>query len=124
MDTEKPHPRTSSDDDRTAVASVINRWAEASAAKDIDRYMELFSEEYRSDILPTKATMREYWSLAMKHGLTDEMAVRFDPAEIRIDGDIATTGKVRLKSTTGGYTQTLILKRETDGVWRIIDSYT
>jgi ketosteroid isomerase-like protein len=124
MDPEKPNPQTSSDDDRSAIADVIRRWAETSAAKDIDRHMELFSEDYHSDILPTKEEMRAYWSMAMEHGLTDEMKIRFDPAEIRIDGDIARTGKVRLKSTTGGYTQTLILKKEGDGVWRIIDSYT
>jgi ketosteroid isomerase-like protein len=86
--------------------------------------MAFFSENYRSDILDSKAQMREYWSLAMEHGLTDEMKVNFNPAEIRIDGYSATTGKVRQQATTGGYTQVMVFKKEKDGVWRIVDSYT
>lgn len=124
MESPKSAESPAGTDDRAAIAAVIDVWAEASAAKNIDRYMRCFSEDYHSDILPTKAKMREYWSLAMEHGLTDELNVSFDPAEIRIDGATARTGKVRLESRTGSYTQMLVFSKEEDGIWRIIDSYT
>jgi len=123
MDSPQVLEATAPQDDRAAIADVIRGWAEASAAKDIDRVMAFFSENFRSDILDSKAQMREYWSLAMKHGLTDEIKVRFDPAEIRIDGDIAITGKVRQQATIGGYSQVMVFVKEKDGVWRIVDSY-
>lgn len=124
MDTPQTADTAPRNDDRTAIVQVINGWAEASAAKDIDRVMSYFSEEFSSDILETKAKMREYWTLATEHGMTDGMKIRFNPAEITIDGDTATTGRVYHQATTGGYYQILVLEKEADGVWRIIDSYS
>jgi ketosteroid isomerase-like protein len=111
-------------DDRAAIGEVIRGWAEASAAKDIDKVMSYFSEDFSSDILDNKAQMREFWGLAIEHGMTDGMKIRFDPAEIVIEADTATTGRVYHQATTGGYYQILVLLKEQDGVWRIIDSYS
>jgi ketosteroid isomerase-like protein len=109
--------------DVAAIADVINRWAEAGAAKDIDAMMELFSEDFRSDILPDKVQLREYWQLAIENGMTEDMKVRFDPKEIEVDGDTAKTGRVYYQAKPGGYFQIMDFKKE-DEVWRITNSYS
>jgi ketosteroid isomerase-like protein len=110
--------------DLAAIVEVVNRWAETSAAGDIDAVMELFSEEYRDDILDSKQKMREYWQLAMANGMTEGMSVGFKPSEITITGDTARTGRVYYQAKPGGFFQILELKKEADGVWRITKSYS
>jgi ketosteroid isomerase-like protein len=110
--------------DRAAIAEVVNRWAETCAAKDIDAMMELFSDDYRDDILDSKEKMRSYWKLAMENGMTEGMKVGFKPTEITITGDTARTGRVYYQAKPGGFYQVLELKKEADGVWRITKSYS
>jgi ketosteroid isomerase-like protein len=112
------------EDDRAAIAEVINRWAETAAAKDLDAMMTVFSSSYRDDILDSKARMREYWKLAIESGMTEGMRVRFNPEEITVKGDTAKTGRVYYQAKPGGYYQVMELKKEPDGVWRIVNSYS
>jgi ketosteroid isomerase-like protein len=108
--------------DRAAIVGVLERWAETSAAGDLDAMMALFSDEYHDDILDNKEELREYWELAMDNGMAVGMGVGFDPSEIIIDGDTARSGRVYFESESGGFFYVFELEKEPDGVWRITRS--
>jgi ketosteroid isomerase-like protein len=108
--------------DRAAIVDVIERWAETSAAKDLDAMMALFSADYRDDILDGKKKLREYWKLAMENGMTDGMRVGFNSGQITINGDTARTGRVYFQAKSGGFFYVFELEKEPDGVWRITSS--
>jgi pimeloyl-ACP methyl ester carboxylesterase/ketosteroid isomerase-like protein len=98
------------------VAQVMERMEVAGAAKDLDAYMEHFSDDFTSHHHFDKAGFREFLAQGWQEL---EWQSSYDPTKVTIDGD---TAKLTMMSTSGmgTFPVPITFKKEADGVWRVI----
>jgi len=70
-------------------------------AKDLDRLMATFSDNYVSARGSGKASMRERLAGAIERGFLDNVEVNIENAQIMIEGDKATFGPVEFVADRG-----------------------
>ena len=59
--------------------------------------------------------------MAIDQGFLDDVEVNDEESEILIEGETATAGPIEYSSAMGSLMMELILKKDADGGWRIVD---
>ena len=103
------------------VSTTMADWKTAMAAKDMDKLMATFSENYVSTRGTGKDSMREFMTRAFERGFLDSVEVKIEDVQITIEDDKATYGPVEFVSDRGTFKLEYKLQKE-DGAWLIIGS--
>jgi len=96
-------------------------WKAAMVAKDLDKLMATFSENYLSSRGSGKDAMRERMAGAIERGFLDSAEVNIEDAQITIEGDKATLSPVEFTSDRGTMALEYTLQKE-NGAWLIVSS--
>jgi len=107
--------------DEELVSTTMAEWKAAIVAKDIDKLMATFSENYVSSRGSGKDAMRERMSGAIERGFLDSVEVNIENPQITIEGDKATFGPVEFVADRGTMTLEYSLQKE-NGAWLIVGS--
>ena len=107
--------------DKELINTTMTEWKAALEAKDLDRLMALFSDNYISSSGSGKVAMRERMAGAIERGSLDNIKIKIENAKITLVGDQATFGPVELTSDIGTLTIEYTLQRE-DVKWLIVGS--
>jgi len=107
--------------DEELVNTTMAEWKAAMAAKDMDKLMATFSENYVSTRGTGKDSMREFMTRAFNEGFMDNVEVNVEDAQIMIEGDKATFGPVEFISDRGTFALEYKLQKEEDA-WLIVGS--
>ncbi len=108
--------------DEEALRELVNTYATAFQAGDVETLIPLYSTSYESprggDYEESMEGMRQ-WVPRMAEF---DVEISADAAEITIDGDTARIGPVTFESERGTRDSTLLTTKEEDGCWRITGS--
>lgn len=107
--------------DKQLINTTMTEWKAALEAKDLDRLMALFSDNYVSSSGSGKVAMRERMVGAIERGSLDNIKIKIENAKITLVGDQAAFGPVEITSDRGTLTIEYTLQRE-DIKWLIISS--
>jgi hypothetical protein len=107
--------------DEQLINTMMAEWKAAFEAKDIDRLMVLFSENYMSASGSSKVAMRESMAGAIERGSLDNVEINIQNAQLTLVGETATFGPVEIKSDRGVLAIEYTLQKE-DMNWLIVNS--
>ncbi|MHC4587074.1 MAG: YybH family protein [Planctomycetota bacterium] len=107
--------------DKELINATMTEWKAALEAKDLDRLMAVFSDNYVSSSGSGKVAMRERMAGAIERGSLDNIKIKIENAKIMLVGDQATFGPVEITSDRGTLTIEYTLQRE-DVKWLIVGS--
>ena len=107
--------------DEKLIKTAMSKWKVAFEAKDLDRLMMLFSENYLSSTGSSKLAMRERMAGAIERGSLDNVKTNIQNARLNILGDKATFGPVEITDDNGTLTLEYTLQKEEDK-WLIVGS--
>ena len=107
-----------SDDEQ--IAQLIAAWKTAVDARDVDGYLSLFSESYEDYDGMGKEALVEATPQHFEDGIFVYGQIIVDDAEITITGDTALVTGFVLEISDDTEEFGFALKKEKDGVWRII----
>jgi ketosteroid isomerase-like protein len=107
--------------DEELVSTTMAEWKAAMVAKDLDKLMATFSENYLSSRGSGKDAMRERMAGAIERGFLDSIEVNIENAQITIEGDKATFSPVEFTSDRGTMALEYTLQKE-NGAWLIVSS--
>ena len=85
--------------DEELISTTMAEWKAAMVAKDLDRLMATFSDNYVSARGSGKDSMRVRLAGAIERGFLDSVEVNIEDAQIAIEGDKATLSPVEFTST-------------------------
>ena len=108
--------------DEAQLAAALGQWKVATEAQDIDKMMEPYSDDYEGESGEGKEGVRQFLSGMKDEGALEDIEVDISEAEIEIEGDEATVGPIIYAGNWGEVEITRILKKESDGVWRVVGS--
>jgi len=109
--------------DEELITKTIEEYSAALAAKDIDRALAAYSEDFQGESGGGKDDIRQLFAGAIDAGYLDDLEMDDTDCEIEIDGKTATVGPVEYSSAMGSMSFEFTMKKEADGMWRIIDVY-
>jgi len=107
--------------DKELINTTMTEWKAAFEAKDLDRLMAVFSNNYVSSSGSGKIAMRERMAGAIERGSLDNVKVKIENAQLTLVGEQATFGPVEITSDRGTLTIEYTLQRE-DDKWLITGS--
>jgi len=107
--------------DKQLINTTMTEWKAAFEAKDLDRLMAVFSDNYLSSSGSSKVAMRESMAGAIERGSLDNVEIKIENAKLTLVGDQATFGPVEITSDRGTLTIEYTLQRE-DVKWLIVSS--
>ena len=107
--------------DEQLINTTMTEWKAAFEARDLDRLMALFSDDYLSSSGSSKVAMRERMAGAIERGSLDNIEIKIENAQLNLVGDKATFGPVEITSDRGTLTIEYTLHRE-DVKWLIVGS--
>ena len=105
--------------DEALINTTIGTWKEAVIAQDLDKLMEMYSENYESMEGGDKEATREFMSGVFEQGYMDNAEVDLENAETTIEGDKAEVSGVELILDSGPMMLDLTLQKE-KGTWLIV----
>ncbi|HIG40282.1 MAG TPA: hypothetical protein EYQ14_07025 [Gammaproteobacteria bacterium] len=106
-----------------AAADALKQFHRAEITGDVDGMVAAFSDNWTNPEGATKAVLRGYFEGAVAQGAFLNLSVNEDDAGYSFDGSIVTATPIVYNSPAGPSHFTYKLKKETDGVWRIVNSY-
>ena len=106
--------------DEEQLTAALGQWKAAVEAQDLDKMMEPYSDDYEGESGEGKEGVRQFLSGMMDEGALEDIDMDISEAEINIEGDKATVGPIIYSGGWGEIEMMRILKKEADGVWRIV----
>ena len=104
------------------VLAAMQAHVAARMSDDIDAVVNSYSDQWTDDKGFTKGTQKD-WHIASAVGDAKlEITIDLRTVEILVDGDAATFSPVRTDTAKGRTSQKHQLRKEADGVWRIVYS--
>ena len=107
--------------DEQLINNVMAEWKAAFEAKDLNRLMILFSENYISSSGSSKLAMRERMAGAIERGSLDNVKTNIQNARMNVLGNKAIFGPVEITRNDGTLILEYTLQKEEDK-WLIIGS--
>jgi len=107
--------------DEEIVSTTMAEWKAVLVAKDLDKLMAAYSEDYVSSRGTGKDSTREFMTRAFDEGFMDSVKVKIEDAQITLEGDTATFGPVEFVSDRGAMKLGYTLRKE-NGTWLIVGS--
>ena len=105
--------------DEKLINTAMTDWKAAMAARDLDKIMAAYSENYVSVRGGGKDSMRGFIKGAIERGLMDNVKVNLEKAETTVEQDKAEFGPVEFVSERGTFAVRYTLQKET-GTWLIV----
>ncbi len=109
--------------DETLINTTIGTWKEALIAQDLDKLMEMYSEDFESMEGGDKEAAREFMSGVFEQGNLDNAEVDLEKAETKIEENEAGVTGVELILDGGPMTLDVYLQKEKKA-WLIVDLET
>ena len=106
--------------DEAQLTAALGQWKAALEAQDIDKMMEPYSDDYEGERGEGKDGVRQFLSGMIDEGALEDIDMDISEAEIEIEGDKATVGPIAYAGDWGEIEMMRILKKEDDGVWRVV----
>jgi Flp pilus assembly protein TadD len=102
------------------VTEAVNNWAKAWSAKDVDKYLASYSDNFK----PAKGESRKAWEGTRRDRVSKPASINIDLANQKVTLDGADSAKVTFKQTyrAGGKpirTDKTLMMKKTNGVWLI-----
>jgi beta-fructofuranosidase len=110
--------------DEADVMAIMDDYRSAFLAGDVDALLALYSEDWTDTHGSTKEDMKAGIKGMSEKGSHKGLEVDLSETEAVVDGDMATVTPVTLSSPEGSITYTHKLKKEADGVWRLVRTDT
>jgi len=110
--------------DEAEVMATMDDYRSAWLAGDVDTLLALHSEDWRDHHGSTKEDLKAGFEGMRGKGGHKGLEVDLSEIEAVVDGDLATVTPVTLSSPEGSIVYTHKLKKEADGVWRLIRTDT
>jgi ketosteroid isomerase-like protein len=107
--------------DEDLVKATMADWKAALIAHDLDKLMEMYSENYVNTQGGDKNSVRDFIAGAIDQGYLDNVKVNLEDAQVTIEDDKADVGPVELTSDAGTYVLDYTLQKEKK-VWLIVFS--
>lgn len=110
------------------VMATVNEILDAVRAGDVEKVLGLVSEDFYQPEVGDKESVKEYINQGKEMGLLEnvpatieqyEGKVVLDDTEVKIEDGEATVYPIDATSTEGSVTVELVLKKESDGKWRV-----
>lgn len=101
------------------INSTMADWKAALIAKDLDKLMAVYSENYVSSRGTDKVSVREFMMRVFERGYMDNVNINLEDAEITIEEDKAKVHPVKFISDRGTMTIEYTLQKES-GTWLIV----
>ncbi|HIJ70529.1 MAG TPA: SnoaL-like domain-containing protein [Planctomycetes bacterium] len=102
------------------LTAALGQWKTALEEQDLDKMMEPYSEDYEGERGEGREGVRRFLERMMDEGALEDVEMDVSEAEIKINGDKATVGPIVYTGDWGEIEMTRILKKESDGVWRVV----
>ena len=112
-----PHPTPANE-----VSAALLAAFQKMQAQDVDGMVAAYSDEYSDSQGGYKAVLPNAFAGMVAMGVFTGWTFDMDACEVAVDGDIATAAPVHFTSPIGDSSYAYRLKREADGVWRIVNS--
>jgi len=106
------------------VMATMDEYRRAFLAADVEALLALYSEDWRDHHGSTKEYLKAGYEEMREKASHKGLEVDLSKIEVVVDGDTATVTPVTLSSPEGSITYTHTLKKEADGVWRLIRTET
>ncbi len=106
--------------DEAQLTAALGQWKAALEAQDLDKMMEPYSDDYEDERGEGKEGVRQFLSGLIDEGALEDIDMDISEAEINIEGDKATVGPILYAGSWGEVEIMRILKKEADGVWRVV----
>ena len=113
--------QTGGPSDEELINWTMTDWKAALTARDLDKLMATYSENYVSTRADSKDSVRERMTSIFDRGWMDNVKVNLENAKITIDRDKAEFGPVEFISDEDMFTHEYTLQKEY-GAWFIIGS--
>lgn len=104
-----------------AATAALAEYHAGVQAQDIDRIMATISDDF-SNSQGGKQGMRSFMEGVAAQGLFEGMVINVEECEVVVEGDNATAKPVVYGTAMGEMSYMYKMKKEVDGVWRIINS--
>ena len=113
-----PGPRPSN---KSLIKATMANWKAALLARDLDKLMSVYSDNYVSTRGDGKDSVREFMTGVFEKGWLDNIKVNIEGAKTAIKGSKATFAPVEFVSDRGTRTMEFTLQKE-KGTWLIVGS--
>ena len=107
--------------DEELINWTMTDWKAALKARDLDRLMATYSENYVSARASGKDSVRQRMTRIFDRGWMDNVKVNLENAKTTIDRDKAEFGPVKFNSDKGMFTRQFTLQKEYEA-WLLIGS--
>jgi len=106
--------------DDELIRETLATWKSGLESHDLDVLMSTISEDFVSDEGGGKADFREYVAGLFDDGTLSGAKMDIDSARVTIEEEMATVENAGLSGDRGSVLLDMDLKKEDDGVWRIV----
>ena len=106
--------------DEDQLTAALGQWKSALEAQDLDKMIEPYSDDYEGERGEGKEGVRQFLGGMIDEGALEDVEMDISEAEIKIEGDKATVGPIMYAGDWGEIEMMRILKKESDGVWRVV----
>jgi ketosteroid isomerase-like protein len=106
--------------DEEVISKAMVGWKAAFHAKDVDKMMGEYSEDYAGQNGEGKEAVREFLVYMKNEGEFENAKMNTDETEIEIEGEKATVGPILYTGNWGEVRFIRELKKEEDNVWRVV----
>lgn len=105
---------------RDEIMAALDGYHAAMVAGDVERMVDVFSDDYSSADGNVKSAMAGMFQSWLDAGVFDGIEFDLSSCEITVDGNEATVGPVNYVMRLGTAGNRYTMRKEADGVWRII----
>ena len=105
--------------DEEMIAATMETMMLAIAAQDLDKIMDLYSEDFSGENGEGKAEVRDFLANWINMGVMEGVEVNIEDVETTIENDTATVAPVVYESPFGQLLAEYTLKKE-DNTWRVV----
>ena len=108
---------------REEVVAAITDFQASLKAQDMEKIMDLYSEDFSDPRGATKAMVRSMFERRVSQGTLQDITIEgLDNSEITVTDNSATVTPLIVVTPQGKLSYNCALKKEADGVWRIISA--
>lgn len=105
--------------DEELIAATMEAMRLAIAEQDLDKIMDLYSEDFSTETGEGKAEARDFLQNWIDMGVMEGVEVNIEEMKTTIENDTATVGSVVYESPFGQLLAEYTLKKE-DNTWRVV----
>ncbi len=106
--------------DEELIQQTLLKWKSGMESQDVDAMMATVSEQFVSDEGGSKADFRGYLTRLIDDGTLSGAKMDIEGATVVVEGEMATVENAGLSGDRGTVVIDMDLKKEEDGVWRIV----